>query len=635
VAVSKRYESFDLLIQRGRRSGEGHRYSVQLIASPAGEAPASSVSFSDSNLRASLLGSGETAWRDLAPRTPAGKTAEEIGSELFRALISGDVQRCWDTSLEQVRQEGRGLRLRLWLSDAPGVEDLPWELVYDPAHRQFLSLAEDLAVVRYLKNQTRPSFEKVRPPIRVLVLIANPKATSPLDGEQEWELLNRALESSIGKGKVQIERLEPPTLPALERAMRKPWHVVHFVGHGRFDADEGGLLLEDAAGRPRTVSGRKLKVVLGSPKQLRLVVLNSCQGARTSPGNAFAGVAQSLVGAGVPAVVAMRCRVSDPAALLFADRFYTALAEGQAVDASLGEARRAMHADADTLEWSTPVLYLRSPDGSIFDFLAPFPASARNWPRLSRWAGAALGAAAALGGAYWVSTFPNLSTDPDCPSPPGLAIPFVKIRPGRFLMGEKKGKPVEITHPFCLGKFEVTQAAWKQVMGTLTHQRRDGASLPVGNVSWNETKEFCRRLGAKDPAALYRLPTEAQWEYAARAGTSNRFSFDGETAALPAYGNCSKASVPVRVGSLQPNPWGLYDMYGNVSEWVEDWEGELPDGRAVDPTGPENGTKKVRRGGSFDYGIHCDSVYRRASLPERRSPGFGFRIVRDPIKPAS
>jgi hypothetical protein len=632
VAVSKRYESFDLLIKAGRRSGEGRRYTVQLLASPAGEAPASfRHSFSDQPLRTALRGSAEVAWRDLAAQAPAGKTAEEIGSELFRALISGEIQRRWDTSLEQVRQEEKGLRLRLWLGDAPGLEDLPWELVYDPSHRQFLSLAEDMAVVRYLENPTRSSFEKIRPPIRVLVLIANPAESSPLGGEREWKLLNRALESLIGKGKVQIERLEPPTLPALERAMREPWHVVHFVGHGQFDAGEGALLLEDEAGRPRTVSGKKLKVVLGSPKQLRLVVLNACQGARTSPENAFAGVAQSLVGAGLPAVVAMRCRVSDPAALLFADRFYSALAEELAVDVSLGEARRAMHADADSLEWSTPVLYLRSQDGYIFDFMAPFRAGERRGLRRTRWLGAALGAAATLGGAYWVSTLPDRSTDPDCPSPPGLDIPFVKIEPGRFLMSGK-GRPVEITRPYCLGKFEVTQREWRKVLGTLPSQRREGDFLPVGNVSWNEAKEFCRRLAAKEPTARYRLATEAQWEYAARAGTPDRFSFDEERAVLPDYGNCSKAGRPMRVGSFHPNPWGLYDMYGNVSEWVEDWEGPLPDESAVDPTGPETGMKKVRRGGSFDYGTHCDSIYRTGSAPERRSAGFGFRIVREPIK---
>ncbi len=169
-------------------------------------------------------------------------------------------------------------------------------------------------------------------------------------------------------------------------------------------------------------------------------------------------------------------------------------------------------------------------------------------------------------------------------------------------------------------------------MGALTNQAREGDSLPMGNVSWNDVEEFNRRLAAREPAARYRLPTDAQWEYASRAGTPGRFSFVGDASALPSYGNCSKAGGPVPVGKLHSNPWGLYDMYGNVSEWVEDWEGTLPDEPAVDPIGPENGTKKIRRGGSFDYGIHCDSVYRASSAPERRSPGFGFRIVRDPIK---
>lgn len=631
MAVSKSYESFDLLIKVDRRSRGGHRYTVQLVASPAGEAPASSDHFfSDKNLQEVLKGRAEVAWRDLHPSAPRGQSPEEIGAALFRSVISGEIQRCWDRSLARIRQEGKGLRLRLRLGDAPGLEEWPWELLYDPSRHFFLSLAEDIAVVRYLDNPTRSSSDRIRSPLRILVLVANPADSSPLGGEQEWELLNRAVEDLIREGKVQLERLQAPTLPALERAMKEAWHVVHFVGHGQFDADEGTLLLEDETGGSSPVSGRRLKVVLGS-RELRLVVLNSCKGARTSPENAFAGVAQSLVGAGLPAVVAMRCRVSDRAALLFADRFYNALAEERAVDAALGEARRAMHAEDDTLEWSTPVLYLRSPDGDILGLAESASETERRWPRLIRRLGAALSAAAALGGAYWVSMLPDRSTDPDCPSPPGLDIPFVKIVPGRFFMG-KNGRPVEITRPFCIGRYEVTQAQWKKVLGALPGQTMEGDSLPVDHVSWNDAAEFSRRLAAKEPVARYRLPAEAQWEYAARAGTSGRFSFAGELARLNSYGNCSKSGKPTPVGQLRPNPWGLFDMYGNVSEWVEDWDGILPDESVVDPTGPVQGAEKIRRGGSFVNGVQCNSLVRHGSAPDQRSTGFGFRIVRDPLK---
>jgi formylglycine-generating enzyme required for sulfatase activity len=605
---------------------------VRLLASPAGEAPPSSRhSFSSKNLK--LLPKSVEVWRDLGPKSPARQAPEEIGSELFRALISGEIQRRWDTNLEQVRQEGKGLRLRLRLGDVPGLEEWPWELLYDPTHQQFLSLFRDTTVVRYLDNPTRPGFEAIQPPIRVLVVIANPVESSAIDGEREWKLLNQALSRLVEDGKVLIERLEPPSLPALEQAMKRPWHVVHFVGHGRFDGEEGRLLLEDGSGRQREVTGKTLRVLLESQEQLRLVVLNACSGAKTSPENAFAGVAQSLVGAGLPAVVAMRCRVSDRAALVFAERFYQALAGELPVDVSLSEARRGMHAGGEDLEWSTPVLYMRSPDGRIFDFMASPTVAGPRWPHRRGLLAAALGTAAAVGGAYWASTFPLRSSDPDCPSPPGLDMALVKIQPGRFAMG-KNGTPVEITRPFCLGRFEVTQLQWKKIMGTPPRQKKEGDDFPVGNVSWEDAKAFLARLGSRDFAPLYRLPTEAQWEYAARAGTSNRFSFGEDSLELRHYGNCSKAGEPTPVGSFRKNPWGLYDMYGNVSEWVEDWAGPLPIEPAIDPVGPKTGLQKIRRGGSFDYGTHCDSVFRLGSAPDQRAPGYGFRIVRQPVRPA-
>jgi formylglycine-generating enzyme required for sulfatase activity len=603
----QRSESFDLLIVKAPK-GRGKRYQVRLLHSPAGEPPAGSEHFLGAKDLKSLLGSVEV-WRDLRPEGSAGKTPEEIGSELFRALISGDIRRQWDKSLSTVSSQGLGLRILLRLGAAPELESWPWELLHD---RGFLALANETSVVRYLENPSPPRPEKIALPLKILVVVANPADCEPIDGAGEWDRLTRALKPLVEGGKVRIERLSPPTLPALEKALSRSWHIVHFVGHGRFKDGEGSLILEGEAGGPEEVPGKRLKVLLERQKDLRLVVLNACVGAKTSPEDILGGVAQSLASAGVPAVLAMRNRVSDRAALAFAERFYESLAMDLPIDGALGEARRAMHS-----EWSTPVLYMR----------APVPLDTRRpWRVL---AAAVLGAMLLGGGGFWLSTVPDKSSDPACPSPPGLDMSFVEIHPGRFSMGAK-GRPVEITHPYCLGKFEVTQDEWKKIMGIPFKQAKEGDKLPVGNVSWNDAEMFLSRLAAKEPTAHYRLPTEAQWEYAARAGTSGKFSFGDDRSGLRDNGNCSKVGFPTPGGTFHENPWGLYDMYGNVSEWVADWEGPLPEDPVSNPKGPATGTDRVRRGGSFTYSMHCDSSYRTGSKPDRRRTDTGFRIVRDP-----
>jgi formylglycine-generating enzyme required for sulfatase activity len=222
---------------------------------------------------------------------------------------------------------------------------------------------------------------------------------------------------------------------------------------------------------------------------------------------------------------------------------------------------------------------------------------------------------------------------------------FVKIQPGTFLMGSDEGtgsqRPahqVTITKPFCMSRYEVTQEQWKKVMGRLPRLKATGPSLPVGNVSWNDAQGFITALNRLDPGALYRLPTEAQWEYAARAGTEGRFYFGPNPDVLSGYANCRS---PVRsdgyedlapVGSFRKNPWGLYDMYGNVSEWVADWFGSYPANAVTDPVGPAMGIKRVRRGGSFDYKVYCDSIYRTGSKPETRNEAYGFRVVRELVE---
>jgi hypothetical protein len=183
-------------------------------------------------------------------------------------------------------------------------------------------------------------------------------------------VLRRALGGLADDGLIDLTAEAPRTLAALRTALRRDeYHIIHFLGHGDIDPDtgEGFLLLENADGSPRSVTGQALGAILRDHRSLRLALLNACRGAAASPDSPFTGVAGKLVQQGIPAVVAMRAAVSDPAAVAFAHEFYAAIADGYAVDAALAEARKALFAEGSAGEWAIPVLFMRAPDGRIFD----------------------------------------------------------------------------------------------------------------------------------------------------------------------------------------------------------------------------------------------------------------------------
>ena len=190
-----------------------------------------------------------------------------------------------------------------------------------------------------------------------------------------------------------------------------------------------------------------------------------------------------------------------------------------------------------------------------------------------------------------------------------VTMQFARIEPGSFMMGSLEGEgdedpvhKVAITKPFYLGKFEVTQGQWRAVMGT-DPSRFKGGDMPVESVSWYDCQEFLKRLNAMVPGHDFRLPTEAEWEYSCRAGTTSAYWFGGEDMPKEAYAwvETTSGNDPHPVGLLQPNPWGLYDVHGNVWEWCSDWWGHeyYSESPESDPQGPETGDKKVLRGGSF------------------------------------
>jgi len=224
-----------------------------------------------------------------------------------------------------------------------------------------------------------------------------------------------------------------------------------------------------------------------------------------------------------------------------------------------------------------------------------------------------------------------------------LGMQFILIPAGTFMMGsgsaeegdadERPQHRVTLSQSFYLQTTPVTQGQWKSLMGenpAFFHEC--GEDCPVENVSWNDVQEFIRKLNQVEKTEQYCLPTEAQWEYACRAGSTQGYSFGQEKVELGQYAwyevNSQKSTHPV--GRLKPNAWGLFDMHGNVYEWVQDCYGEYPPGPVTDPKGPSAGRYRVLRGGSWD-GEAGDlrSAYRHRLTPGYRYGHESFRVVRD------
>jgi len=213
----------------------------------------------------------------------------------------------------------------------------------------------------------------------------------------------------------------------------------------------------------------------------------------------------------------------------------------------------------------------------------------------------------------------------------GITLDLVLIPAGKFVMGMlyETQHDVTLAKPFYMGKYEVTQEQWEGVMGNNPSIETKGAKLPVTDVSWEDCQEFIKKLNAKTKGG-YRLPTEAEWEYACRAGTTTHYSFGDVLTKSDA--NCNESGGRIKeVGSYKPNAFGLYDMHGNVWEWCEDSYGDYPAGSAIDPKGPATGGNRVARGGSFNYGVsHARSSNRGLNSPTARSDDGGFRLARTP-----
>lgn len=223
-----------------------------------------------------------------------------------------------------------------------------------------------------------------------------------------------------------------------------------------------------------------------------------------------------------------------------------------------------------------------------------------------------------------------------------VGIEFVRIPAGTFFMGanrhfenadsdELPRHKVRITRPFYLSKYEITQAQWVAVMGSNPSHFK-GRNRPVEQVSWHDVQRFIERLNARENTDKYRLPTEAEWEYAARAGGDGSYCFGDMVDDLVLYAwyyvNAGQKTHPV--GRLKANDFGLHDMHGNVWEWCNDWYAAdyFSHSPSEDPKGPSKGTLKVEKGGGWDsLADSCRSAYRHGIVPGKKNSALGFRLL--------
>jgi hypothetical protein len=371
------YEELKLRIQPGPDGG----YGVLAFAADGSTAQGTFTKpFSDAELDNFILRVGLPRRSVRAFRSSQMEEAKRFGSELFDALVSGDVREVYLGARRASDAHHRGLRVTLYLTGVPELMEIPWEFLYE--RRSFLSQSVYTPLVRSLDlKDVRPPV-KVKLPIRVLGMVSRPDGFDNLDVDTERAKLETALAPAIQAGLVHLHWLRTATLSEFERTLgsREEIHVFHYIGHGTYDERiEGGILvLENRHGQPHEVTGEELGALLQDERSLRLAVLNACEGARTSHVDPFSGVASSLVHYGVPAVIGMQFEITDDAAITFADRLYTAIAQGFPVDAALAQARKAIFAAGNDVEFGTPVLFLRAAEARLFDVdeaAVPVPAA--------------------------------------------------------------------------------------------------------------------------------------------------------------------------------------------------------------------------------------------------------------------
>ena len=298
--------------------------------------------------------------------------ARDLGRKLFDCLISSTgVSGPYMESLGVADAKGVGLRVKLRIID-PRLALVPWELLYEERFSEYVALSHETPVVRYAEVAQPQTPLVVKPPLRILGMVVSPTDLEPIDVKAQKAVVQTALDGLIAKGLVELTWLDAGTWRSLQQTLRSgnPRHIFHFVGHGTVDpaTGEGVLAFQSEGGTAHPLSASELGRILASHKSLRLAMLNACHSATAGSTDLYTSAAATLIRRGLPAVIAMQFAIKVNAAVELARTFYEALADGLPVEAALTDARIAVSVEhPSSLDWAAPVLYLRAPDGVLFE----------------------------------------------------------------------------------------------------------------------------------------------------------------------------------------------------------------------------------------------------------------------------
>ncbi|MFC7449405.1 CHAT domain-containing protein [Rhodococcus daqingensis] len=364
---------FGLDLTPGPGSGE---YTVKVVRGASGGRPHSTFRLDvdaladlSRSLETTVLASAARARRRVVPELE--RPLREVGSQLFQALFAGPIDTAYRSSLAVAGERGEKLRLVLSIT-APELAVMPWEALYDRELETYVCLKDD--VVRHIDAPYTPDPLPVRPPLRILAIVASPRGLPELNVDAERQHLERALAGPISAGQARLDwETQASWWRVHERLLQEPWHVLHFIGHGDYDYErgEGRIALVRDDGRADWVDATKLADLLGEAEPTpRVVVLNSCASGQSGSNDLFSGTAATLVRRGISAVAAMQFSVSDTAAVAFPRGFYTALVSGRRVDEAVRSGRIDIRGIGDgTLEWVTPILHVRGDATELFQLV--------------------------------------------------------------------------------------------------------------------------------------------------------------------------------------------------------------------------------------------------------------------------
>ena len=351
------YRNFDIRVSGDRDTG----YQVEVTSSPAGETQRgiSLGPVTDTDRVAALLGSAQSGAQTVS-------TLRQVGVSLKQALFPGQIWTLFRSSVATL-DSGEGLRVRLRI-DPPEVAALPWEYCYDNESGTFLALDPRTPMVRYLAMADSPRPVAIPGALRMVLVVAAPSDLPAVNALGERRKVETALAKLTGNGQVVISIVEGHgTTTALQSCLRAGADALHYVGHAfvQPETGRGALALEGRDGSPDVQDSEAVAILLRD-SAVRLVMLNACDTA--TGGQTFLGLAQALVQAGVPAVVANQSAIADQSATEFAGTFYAALADGWPVDAAVTEGRKAMWLQngGRSGDWGIPVLFMRAVDGQLW-----------------------------------------------------------------------------------------------------------------------------------------------------------------------------------------------------------------------------------------------------------------------------